>query len=57
MPVADDCSPSEGKAEPASTFLSPVTRDYPSRTLRGFFMPGGASMLLQWLLLLIKLII
>jgi hypothetical protein len=43
MPVADDCSPSEGEAEPASTFLSPVARDYPSRALRGFFMPGGAS--------------
>ena len=43
MPVAGDCSPTEGNAEPASTFLSPVARDYPSRALHGFFMPGGAS--------------
>ena len=40
MPVARDCSQSEGKPEPASVFLSPVTRDYPSRALRGFFMPA-----------------
>ena len=40
MPVARDCSQSEGKPEPASVFLSPVARDYPSRALRGFFMPA-----------------
>jgi len=37
---ARDCSQSEGTAEPASTALSPVARDYPSRALRGFFMPA-----------------
>jgi hypothetical protein len=41
MPAARDCSQSEGKPEPASVFLSPVARDYPSRALRGFFMPAA----------------
>jgi len=40
MPVFRDCSQSEGEAEPASAFLSPVARDYPSRALRRFFMPA-----------------
>jgi hypothetical protein len=40
MPVFRDCSQSEGEAEPASAFLSPVARDYPSRALRKFFMPA-----------------
>ena len=40
MPVFRDCSRSEGEAEPASAFLSPVARDYPSRALRRFFMPA-----------------
>ena len=40
MPVFRDYSQSEGEAEPASAFLSPVARDYPSRALRGFFMPA-----------------
>ena len=40
MPAGRDCSQSKGKTEPASGFLSPVARDYPSRALRGFFMPA-----------------
>jgi len=40
MPASRDCSRSEGRAEPASANLSPVARDYPSRALRGFFMPA-----------------
>ena len=40
MPTSRDCSQSEGKTEPASANLSPVARDYPSRALRGFFMPA-----------------
>ena len=40
MPVFRDYSQSEGEAEPASAFLSPVARDYPSRALRRFFMPA-----------------
>ncbi len=40
MPAGRDRSRSEGKAEPASANLSPVARDYPSRALRGFFMPA-----------------
>ena len=40
MPASRDCSRSEGKTEPASANLSPVARDYPSRALRGFFMPA-----------------
>jgi hypothetical protein len=40
MPASRDCSQSEGKTEPASANLSPVARDYPSRALRGFFMPA-----------------
>ena len=43
MPVFRDCSQSEGEAEPASAFLSPVARDYPSRALHRFFHAGGAS--------------
>jgi hypothetical protein len=45
MPVFRDCSQSEGKAEPASAFLSPVARDYPSRALRRFFMPATLRLL------------
>jgi hypothetical protein len=41
MPCVCDCSPTKGKAEPASAFLSPVARDYPSRALRKFFMPAA----------------
>jgi hypothetical protein len=40
MPLFRDCSQLEGEAEPASAFLSPVARDYPSRALRRFFMPA-----------------
>lgn len=47
MPVARDCSQSEGEAEPASAFLSPVARDYPSRALRRFFMPSAPRLFHQ----------
>ena len=40
MPLFRDCSQLEGEAEPASAFLSPVARDYPSRALRRFFIPA-----------------
>jgi hypothetical protein len=43
MPWICDCSPTKGKTEPASAFLSPVARDYPNRALRRFFHAGGAS--------------
>ena len=43
MPWICDCSPTKGKTEPASAFLSPVARDYPSRALHRFFHAGGAS--------------
>jgi hypothetical protein len=46
MPADDDCSPSEGEAEPASTFLSPVARDYPSRALSDVFQ--AAALRLSW---------
>ncbi len=47
MPASRDCSRSEGMAEPASANLSPVARDYPSRALRGFFMPTAPRLFHQ----------
>ena len=47
MPFIRDCSQTKGKAEPASAFLSPVARDYPSRALRRFFMPAALRLFHQ----------
>jgi|SRR5208283_3905745 len=47
MPFVRDCSPTKGKAEPASAFLSPVARDYPSRALHRFFIPAALRLFHQ----------
>ena len=47
MPERGDRSPAEEKAEPASTFFSPVARDYPSRAFGGFFRTAALRLFYQ----------
>jgi hypothetical protein len=47
MPCIRNCSQTKGKTEPASAFLSPVTRDYPNRALHRFFMPAALRLFHQ----------